>query len=133
MFTKTIVNRLWARVFGVPLVGDLVNLSKSDMGKVSELTAYLIQLMKSVEYDQKLFLEILYNTDAYQPVALDTPALGDMPLGAPIVQRLSAEQILDSFIALRRKNPDENVAEAMSPTGRPFTIGNKGKPLTALF
>ena len=28
MFNKTIVNRLWARVFGVPMVGGLTDISE---------------------------------------------------------------------------------------------------------
>ncbi len=112
MFTKTIVNRLWERVFGVPVVGDMLNLSESDMGPIPELTQYLVNLMKSLDYDQKLFLETLYNTAAYQRTSIDTPSPGEMPLGAPIVQRLSAEQMWDSFIAMRRTDPDQGVADS---------------------
>lgn len=111
MFTKTIVNRLWNRVFGVPLIGDLINISESDMGPSPELTAYLVALMKSAEYDQKLFLKILYQTDAYQRVALDPPALGEMPIGAPVVKRLSSEQIWDSIVTLKLPDPDVDVTK----------------------
>ena len=111
MFTKTIVNRLWSRVFGVPLVGDLINLSESDMGPIPGLTAHLIALMKSVEYDQKLFLKILYQTNAYQRTALAAPAFGEMPVGAPVVKRLSTEQIWDSLVAIRSPEPDAGVTE----------------------
>lgn len=116
MFTKTIVNRLWDRVFGVPLVGDLVNLSETHMGPSPELTTFLISLMKSLDYDQKLFLEVLYQTEAYNRVALNPPAMGQMPIGAPIVKRLSAEQIWDSLVAIRSPNPDEDVTKGSLTT-----------------
>lgn len=111
MFTKTIVNRLWNRIFGVPLVGDVLDLSESDMGPSPQLTAYLISLMKSIEYDQKLFLKILYQTDAYQRESLDHPALGQMPIGAPVLQRLSSEQIWDSLVTLHSPDPDAGVTQ----------------------
>ncbi len=111
MFTKTIVNRLWSRVFGVPLVGDLVNISETHMGPSPELTAFLVSLMKSVAYDQKLFLEVLYQTDAYERVALDPPTQGEMPIGAPVVRRLSSEQIWDSLVAIRSPEPDAGVTK----------------------
>ncbi|MEO0415980.1 MAG: DUF1549 domain-containing protein, partial [Verrucomicrobiota bacterium] len=116
MFTKTIVNRLWNRVFGVPLVGDLVDISESHMGPSPELTVYLIFLMKSVEYDQKLFLEVLYKTNAYQRVAFDPPAMGQMPIGAPIVKRLTSEQIWDSLLAVRSPDPDADVTKGSLTT-----------------
>lgn len=111
MFTKTIVNRLWYRVFGVPLIGELTNISEKDMGQVPQLTAYLINLMKGVEYDQRLFLDILYKTEAYQRVALALPAAGQMPMGAPVLQRLSSEQIWDSLVAIRSPEPDAGVTQ----------------------
>jgi hypothetical protein len=111
MFNKTIINRLWSRVFGVPLVGELTDLSERDMGQNPRMTAYLIQLMKKLEYDQKLFLEILYKTETYQRVAFPIPDQGEIPMGAPVVKRLSAEQIWDSIVALRNDDPDKLVAQ----------------------
>ena len=81
------------------------------MGPSPELTAYLVSLMKSVEYDQKLFLQVLYQTDAYERVALAPPAQGEMPIGAPIVRRLSSEQIWDSLVAIRSPEPDAGVTQ----------------------
>lgn len=111
MFNKTIVNRLWDRVFGVPLVGPLTDISEREMGENPRMTAYLIQLIKKLKYDQKLFLEILYKTDTYQRVAFDIPALGERPMGAPVVRRLSSEQIWDSIVTLRNENPDKDVTK----------------------
>jgi mono/diheme cytochrome c family protein len=107
MFNKTIVNRLWARVFGVPLVGSLDDISEREMGPNPRLTAYLIQFMRRIEYDQKLFLEVLFKTETYQREAYPIPNLGEMPMGAPVVKHLSPEQIRNSIVTLRDGDPDK--------------------------
>ena len=111
MFNKTIVNRLWERVFGVPLVGDLTNLSERGMGPNPRMTAYLIQFIKKIQYDQTLFLETLFKTETYQRVAFPIPELGEIPMGAPVMKRMSSEQILDSIVTLRNEDPDKNVTK----------------------
>ena len=123
MFTKTIVNRLWKRAFGVALVGDPVDISEEDMGKSPRLTMYLIQLMKDLDYDQKMFMKIIYKTSAYQRIAHPQPtAPGEMPLGAPVIQRLSAEQVWDSILTLRTVDPDKDVIKgSLSGRGAQFT------------
>ena len=123
MFTKTIVNRLWKRAFGVALVGDTVDISEEDMGKSPRLTMFLIRLMKDLDYDQKLFMKIIYKTSAYQRAAYAQPtAPGEMPLGAPVIQRLSAEQVWDSILTLRTVDPDKDVTKgSLSRRGAQFT------------
>ncbi|MCM8531995.1 MAG: PSD1 and planctomycete cytochrome C domain-containing protein [Lentisphaeraceae bacterium] len=123
MFTKTIVNRLWKRAFGVALVGDPVDISEEDMGKNPRLTLYLIQMMNNLDFDQKLFMKIIYKTSAYQRIAYPQPTSpGEMPLGAPVVQRLSAEQVWDSIVTLRIEDPDKNVTKgSLSGNGARFT------------
>lgn len=111
MFNKTVVNRLWARVFGVPLVGGLTDLSEREVGPNPRLTAYLIQFMKRIQYDPKLFLEVLFKTDTYQREAFPIPAPDEMPMGAPVVKRLSPKQINDSILTLRVADPDKLVAQ----------------------
>ena len=69
MFTKTIVNRLWDRVFGAALVGRITDIKLKSRGVNPELTDYLISLMKELQYDQKAFMKILYKTDVYQRAA----------------------------------------------------------------
>lgn len=123
MFTKTVVNRLWKRAFGVALVGDPVDISEEDMGKSPRLTMYLIQMMKNLDYDQKLFMKIIYKTSAYQRIAYPQPTYpGEMPLGAPVIQRLSAEQVWDSILTLRIEDPDKDVIKgSLSGRGAQFT------------
>ena len=110
MFTKTIVNRLWDRVFGSPLVGKKLDMKESDMGDNPALTKFLIDVMKMAKYDQKVFMKILFKTKSYQRSALGLLE-GKFYHPAPAVKRLTAEQIWDSLLAIRSKNPDLGVGE----------------------
>ena len=111
LFTRSIVNRLWHQVMGTELVGPLGGLSLDEMGPHPELTEKLVATMKDSGYDLKKFLSVLFNSKTYQSKAL---ALGaDAPeyvLDGPIVRRLSAEAIVDSFLSLKTETPDRYVA-----------------------
>lgn len=108
MFTKTIVNRLWFKAFGAPLVDDLLDMKPSEMGKNPKLTEFLIRVMKLSKYDQKVFLKVLYKTDAYQRDAVNLEKTKYYHQ-APVVKRLSSEEIWDSLLAIRTKNPDKDL------------------------
>ena len=110
MFTKTIVNRLWDRVFGSPLVGKKLDIKESDMGDHPALTTFLIDVMKMAKYDQKAFMTILFKTRSYQRTALNLVE-GKFYHPAPAVRRLTAEQVWDSLLAIRQKNPDIGVGQ----------------------
>jgi hypothetical protein len=111
MFTKATVNRLWYKIMGTELAGQLGGLTQETMGKHPALTQKLIKLMKASNYDTKVFLGTIFNTRTYQSRAL---ALSAKPpayvLDGPIVRRLSAEVIVDSFLSLKTETPDKYVA-----------------------
>ena len=107
MFTKTIVNRLWKRVMGVELVGDLIDMKESELGPNPKLTQFMISLMKKLKYDQKEFMKLIYKTKTYQRVATKE-IKGKYYFQGPVVKRMSAEQIWDSLISLNDNNPDAN-------------------------
>jgi hypothetical protein len=81
------------------------------MGDHPELTQQLIAIMKASDYDLKKFLSVLFNSRTYQSksLALNADAPGYF-LDGPIVRRLSAEAIVDSFLSLRTETPDQYVA-----------------------
>ena len=111
LFTKSVVNRLWHQVMGTELVGPLGGLSEDEMGSHPELTEQLIAIMKESNYDLKQFLSVLFNSKTYQSKALALNANGpDYVLDGPIVRRLSAEVLVDSFLSLRTETPDRYVA-----------------------
>lgn len=110
MFTKSVVNRLWHQVMGTELAGPLGGLTKEEMGAHPALTQKLIGIMKASDYDLKKFLSALFNSSTYQSEALALDANApDYVLDGPIVRRLSAEAIVDSFLSLRTATPDQFV------------------------
>ncbi|MDD7985211.1 DUF1549 domain-containing protein [Lentisphaera marina] len=131
MFTKATVNRLWYWIMGSELVGRVNDLELSDEGKHPELTAKLEAIMKRVNYDTRKFYEVIFNTRTYQSRAL---ALGkgnpEYLLDGPIVRRLSAEQVWDSFLSLKNGDPDKHLPTKFHHNG--FTLFyDKSKNWTA--
>ena len=111
LFTKSIVNRLWHQVMGTELVGPLGGLSPDEMGAHPELTEKLVAIMKACRYDLKQFLSVLFNSRTYQSRALALNANApEYVLDGPIVRRLSAEAIADSFLSLKTEDPEQYVA-----------------------
>lgn len=111
LFTKSVVNRMWHQAMGTQLVGPLGGLSPDDMGLHPELTEKLIEIMKDLDYNLKAFLSVLFNSNTYQSkaIALNADAR-DYVLDGPVVRRLSAEAIVDSFLSLKTETPDRYVA-----------------------
>ena len=111
MFTKATVNRLWHKIMGTELVGQSGGLTLEEMGKHPTLTRKLISIMKASKYDSKVFLSALFNSRTYQSKTL---ALSATPLAyvldGPVVRRLAAEVIVDSFLSLKTETPDKYVA-----------------------
>jgi hypothetical protein len=111
MFTKATVNRLWHTIMGTELAGPPGSLTLEEMGKHPALTEKLISIMKASKYDTKGFLSALFNSRTYQSKAL---ALSATPpayvLDGPVVKRLAAEVIVDSFLSLKTETPDHYVA-----------------------
>lgn len=131
MFTKATVNRLWYMVMGTELVGQLGGLTLDEMGAHPALTEKLIAIMKASKYDTKLFLSTLFNSRTYQSKAR---ALNGTPpeyvLDGPMVRRLTAEVIVDSFLSLKTETPDKYVATKFRWDG--FThFYDKSKDMTA--
>lgn len=131
LFTRATVNRLWHKIMGTELAGQLGGLKVEDLGKHPALTQKMVNIMKASNYDSKLFLSALFNSRTYQSKAL---ALSPTPpayiLDGPIVRRLPAEVIVDSFLSLKTETPDKYVAAEFRWDG--FThFYEKSKEMTA--
>lgn len=107
-FNKVIVNRLWKRAFGLALIEPLDELMDSTVPMNPELETNLEKLMISMKYDMKGFLRVLYNTSAYQrQVTREEVAPGiAYHFTGPLLRRMTAEQMWDSFVTLINPNPD---------------------------
>jgi hypothetical protein len=107
-FTTVIANRLWRKVFGLGLIEPVDELMDSTVAMNPALMKHLEQLMISSRYDVKAFLRVLYNTQAYQnEVTRAEPVLGEVyHFPGPVLRRMTAEQIYDSFVTLIHPRPD---------------------------
>jgi len=101
-FTKVIVNRLWSRVMGRGLVEPLDDWKDSTEPSNRYVMDYLERTMASNNYDVKAMLKILYNTRTYQRQAFGDDIHSDVTylFPGPILRRMTAEQIWDSFMTL---------------------------------
>ncbi len=107
-FTKVIANRLWKKVFGVGLIEPVDEIMDNTVAMNPELMKHLEQLMIASRYDVKAFLRVLYNTQAYQNEATKTELVpGEVHhFTGPVLRRMTAEQIYDSFVTLIHPTPD---------------------------
>ena len=115
-FTINIVNRLWKHVFGIAQIEPVDNIPGHLDGQAQnyELLKYLESLMKEVDYSIKDFLRVLYKTNTYQREACyKSPTLtmidrGEFHFPAPILRRLTAEQLWDSLVAMSVEDPESS-------------------------
>jgi len=108
-FTKVIVNRMWKKVFGRGLVEPADDWRDDTVASIPELMDHLESLMVRVNFDLKEFQRILFRVKAFEN---ETPAFIpniETPyyFEAPILERMSAEQIWDSLVALSIPDSDE--------------------------
>ena len=104
-FAANIVNRLWDRSFGFPLIDNLNEVALFDEvkdGRNTRLIEYLVKVMKEVDYDLKKFNNILYNTKFYQ-AKIDP----DNEFKGPVLRRMTSAQLWDSIVTLYQGDPDK--------------------------
>tara|TARA_R110002096_G_scaffold147671_19_gene307743 strand:+ start:6781 stop:8919 length:2139 start_codon:yes stop_codon:yes gene_type:complete len=120
-FTINLVNRLWKFVFGLGQIEPVYNIPGHLDGQAQnyKLLTYLESLMKDLDYDVKDFLRVLYNTETYQREACsESPTMAMIDKGryhfpAPILRRMSSEQMWDSLVALTTENPESYQARVL--------------------
>ncbi len=107
-FTAVIANRLWKKVFGVGLIEPVDEIMDNTVAANPALMTYLEGLMKEQNYDMKGYLRVLYNTSAYQRCVSKDEAVPGEPwhFTGPLLRRMTAEQMWDSFITLINPTPD---------------------------
>ncbi|MBL8993896.1 MAG: DUF1549 domain-containing protein, partial [Spirochaetia bacterium] len=114
-FTRTIANRLWGKVFGVPLVDPPNDLSENNPPRSQELLGEAERLMTMLQYDMKSYLAVLAFTRTYQ---LSPSLVGYSPenyaFDSHPLRRMMAEELRDSLtVALTGKSfPDIRTASA---------------------
>jgi hypothetical protein len=116
---RTIVNRLWAKLFGRGLVEPLDNMDAESWHQ--DLLDYLASDLADNGYDLKRTLRLLATSRAYQlaGVGHDGAAASSesFVFHGPFVKRLSAEQFVDAVLALTSSWPAADPA-SMQLDGR---------------
>jgi hypothetical protein len=134
-FNKVVVNRLWKKAFGLALIEPLDDLTDNTVAVNPELLSHLEKLMVSLKYDMKAYLRILFNTSTYQRQASHeelTPGTACHFTG-PLLRRMTAEQLWDSFVTLINPNPDMlNMAAREYLEQRRLTVGKIADPAETL-
>ena len=112
-FTKVIANRMWKKVFGRGLVEPVDDWRDDTQASIPELLDHLEKLMIRVDYDLREFQRVLLNVKAFGREATDYEVANDQPFyfEAPILSRMSAEQLWDSFVSLSVPYADERVRD----------------------
>lgn len=106
-FTKNIVNRYWKWVFGKHIIDDYDNIHDSEKLN-GELMNTLAKIMLSVNYDNRQFFYVLLNTKLFQRELYDGAYSNSEKFVfiGPVKQRLTAEQMWDSVMAIAVDRPD---------------------------
>jgi len=114
-FSKVIANRLWAYTFGYGVVPALDDWGNSPDPLYPELVTYLESAMKAANYDVQQYLRILYHTKLFQrEVSITEPTQGfSFDFNGPILRRMEAEELRDSFVTLASGNIDDNTNYAL--------------------
>jgi len=109
MFAKVIANRLWGRAFGIAVIEPVDNLFSPAMDANPKLAAFLADEMRRVDFDLKEFQRAIFYSKAYQAKATTAEhELGtNYAFQGPLLRRMSAEQIWDSYMTLVLGNPDQ--------------------------
>lgn len=107
-FTLVIANRLWKKVFGAGLVEPVDEIMDSTTPSNPALMRRLEKLMVELRYDLRAFLRVLCSTRAYQNDASPQELAAGDPcrFTGPVLRRMTAEQIYDSFVTLIHPTPD---------------------------
>jgi hypothetical protein len=98
--SRTIVNRLWARLLGHGLVEPLDDMDKPAWN--SDLLDWLAEDLVAHQYDLKHTIEVIMSSRAYQLPTTDAPATPENKyfFRGPQLRRLTAEQFCDAFSSL---------------------------------
>ncbi|MGI9497702.1 MAG: DUF1549 and DUF1553 domain-containing protein [Mariniblastus sp.] len=122
-FAKALVNRVWARYFGVGIVDPVDDLNLANPPSNAELLDHLTQEFINHDFDLKWLHREITNSQSYQLswVPNSTNENDRRNFSRAIPRRLPAEVIFDS-IAFAASNPETNRSFRNSVQGRAISI-----------
>jgi hypothetical protein len=132
-FPRTIVNRLWSRLFGRGLVEPVDNMDAEPWHQ--DLLDFLASDLADHGYDVKRTLRLLAGSQAYRLPGVGPAAEGasdEFVFRGPFVKRMLAEQFVDSVFALTGTWPAEDASmTAIDGRGQGGQLGAIAKALAA--
>ena len=132
-FAANIANRVWKKVFGLAVQEPVSDLDDPAKGSNPALLAHLATIVKAGRFDLREFQRVLFNSQTYQRAASASPDLEKGPylFPGPLIRRMTAEQVWDSFMVVSvgaevdnmvlRRGEDEKL---MSLPGNAITAEN---------
>ena len=124
-FAMTIANRMWARAMGVGVTQSVTNIDDPAKAFNPELLQHLASEMTRLDFNLKEFQRIIYNSQTYQREATTY----DVGMGepyffqGPMLRRMSAEQVWDSYMTLVLGDQVDKIKNTASdPYGRALDL-----------
>jgi hypothetical protein len=100
--SRTIVNRLWARLLGRGLVASLDDMEQPAWNR--DLLDWLAEDLAANRFDLKHTIELIMTSHAYQLPAVETPPEKErFVFRGPFTRRLTAEQLADALTSFTGK------------------------------
>ncbi|MFM7207407.1 MAG: DUF1549 domain-containing protein [Planctomycetaceae bacterium] len=101
-FARTVANRLWKDCFGLGIVEPVDDFRDGNPPSNPDLLDHLAGLMVDLGFDTREFVRIVVSTQAWQRRAVphDPSSANPYPFRAPLLRRMSAEQLWDSLLTL---------------------------------
>jgi len=128
-FTRTIVNRLWQRLFGRGIVHPVDTMGKEPFN--ADLLDYLAVYLADHDYDLKQLLEHICTSETYQArasVRPQPPNADDYVFLGPMPKRMTAEQFVDAVWMLTGSGPRELTAKVDRAAARSGQEAERGWP-----
>ena len=125
-FALVLSNRLWKKTFGWPLCGPVADVVDAAKSPCPELTSYVEALVIACGYDLRQIQRILLSTRAYARGAIAEETADHLPrlFAAPLLRRLTGEQVWDSLVALVDDTVDEKLTSEAADTSFQSAVYN---------
>ncbi len=103
---KAMVNRMWGHYFGFGFTRPVDDMGPHNPASHPELLDYLTEKFVEADYDMKMLIRWIANSEAYQLSSefnsknkIDDPAAGELPLFShAYIKSMEAEQLFDSLL-----------------------------------
>lgn len=101
-FARTVANRLWKECFGVGIVEPVDDFREGNPPSHPELLEHLADLIVELGFDTREFVRVVVSTKAWQRRAVSHDPTSATPFAfrAPVLRRMTAEQLWDSILTL---------------------------------